>query len=133
MQKYHDEPKQYKGYLKSALGNAERIRLVHLIGGEHSPADPDHLVGERDYCDLAVTARLDLPQPPAARRSQSCSNGFKRSTPSWSKSRTLRVTTVNRCTKAVAAIMASSSRVSERRCLSRAHSRNVSAFIGSTL
>ena len=36
------------------------------------------------------------------------SNGFCNSTPSWTKSLTFRVTTVSRCTMAVAAIMASS-------------------------
>ena len=37
MQKYHDEPKQYKGYLKSALGyplhppgRPDRLRAAHL-------------------------------------------------------------------------------------------------------
>ncbi len=49
------------------LGHAGRIRLVHLLGREHFPADPDHLVGERDHCDLVVTARLDLPQSFAER------------------------------------------------------------------
>ena len=28
MQKYHDEPKQYKGYLKSALMAEEKVSLV---------------------------------------------------------------------------------------------------------
>jgi len=41
--------------------------LVHLLGREYFPADPDYLVGERDHRDLAVTARLDLPQPFAER------------------------------------------------------------------
>ena len=40
--------------------------------------------------------------PTYRRTSDSWSNGFRRSSPSWSKSRTLRVTTVNRCTNAVA-------------------------------
>ena len=30
MQKYHDEPKQYKGYLKSALTTEERTELAAL-------------------------------------------------------------------------------------------------------
>ena len=32
MQKYHDEPKQYKGYLKSALANRRLQPLGHLTG-----------------------------------------------------------------------------------------------------
>src|SRR5713101_7228072 len=35
------------------LGHAGRIRLVHLLGREYFPADPYHLVGERDHRDLA--------------------------------------------------------------------------------
>ena len=48
------------------------------------------------------------------------------------KSITLRVTTVIRCTMAVAAIMPYSMMVPELLCMSRAHFRRVDTFIGST-
>ena len=59
-------------------------------------------------------------------------NGFSTSTSNWRKSPTFLLTTVSLCTMAVAAIMASSISVSDFRCLSRAHSRNAAASIGST-
>ena len=59
--------------------------------------------------------------------------GLNSLTPNSEKSRTLRVTTVMEWTVAVAAIMASSTRVSDLRCASRAHTRNVCASIGKTL
>ena len=59
--------------------------------------------------------------------------GSNKATPSCLKSRTFRVTIVSLCTTAVAAIMASSIRVSDFRCLSRAHSLNADASIGNTL
>lgn len=50
------------------LGDAGRIRTVRLVGGEHLPADPDHLVGQRDDRHLAVAASFDGPNPLAERR-----------------------------------------------------------------
>ena len=49
--------------VRSSYATQGRIRLVRLLTGEHLPADPDHLVGQRDHRDLPVPARLDLPQP----------------------------------------------------------------------
>jgi len=60
-------------------------------------------------------------------------NGFRVLTAKGSKSRTLRVTTVRRWTWAVAAIIASSSRSSDRRCMSFAQARNTVASTGSML
>ena len=60
------------------------------------------------------------------------SKGFCNSTPRSSKSLTFRVTTVSRCTVAVAAIMASSIIVSDLLCMSRAHSRKAGASICNT-
>ena len=60
------------------------------------------------------------------------SKGSNSSTPNSRKSRTFLVATVNRCTLAVAALMASSIRVSDLRCLRRAHSRKATASIGRT-
>ena len=51
-------------------------------------------------------------------RRSSYVNGSSVATPSRSKSRTLRVSTVSRCTTATAAIMASCNRVSDLRCIS---------------
>ena len=51
------------------------------------------------------------------------SNGLCSSTCNWTKSVTFLVTTVSLLTMAVAAIMASSDSVSDRACMSRAHSR----------
>ena len=39
MQKYHDEPKQYKGYLKSALGSQIVLALQTLVSRELSPRE----------------------------------------------------------------------------------------------
>ena len=39
MQKYHDEPKQYKGYLKSALSEEDPI---HGRANGHDPAGGRH-------------------------------------------------------------------------------------------
>jgi hypothetical protein len=58
--------------------------------------------------------------------------GLKTGIPKFLKSRTFRVTTCKPCTRAVAAIIASSISASERRCMSFAHARNVAASIGST-
>ena len=60
-------------------------------------------------------------------------NGFSTRTLNCAKSATLRVTTVRLWTAAVAAIIASSYKVSDRRCISRAHVRNVAPSMGSTL
>ena len=60
------------------------------------------------------------------------SKGFSNSTPRSSKSLTFRVTTVSRCTMAVAAIMASSIIVSDLLCVSRALSRKAGASICNT-
>ena len=124
---------------RADISHGDGKRLIGTGGGRHpcgcvSVHRAEGTTARREFAEPNhPVGMVGIPGQPAARRSQSCSNGFRRSTPSWSKSRTLRVTTVSRCTKAVAAIMASSSRVSERRCLSRAHARNVSAFMGSTL
>lgn len=60
-------------------------------------------------------------------------NGLKTSNPSALKSFTFLVATVNPCTFAVAAIMASSYSVSDFLCINRAHARKVVASIGKTL
>ena len=77
---------------------------------------------------------LNPSSPPSPIKSAAypLSNGFCNLTPSWAKSLTFRVTTVIRCTMAVAAIMASSVMASDRPCISRANSRNTIASIGST-
>ena len=62
------DPSPFDGGCTFLLRDAGRIRLVRLLTGEHLPADPDHLVGQRDHRDLPVPARLDLPQPRAERR-----------------------------------------------------------------
>jgi hypothetical protein len=59
------------------------------------------------------------------RRGASQRNGSSVLTPKTLKSRTLRVTTVRLCTSAVAAIIASSLRLSDRLCMKRAQRRNV--------
>ncbi len=78
MQKYHDEPKQYKGYLKSALDRTVAIKVLP----EHVAADPDlkqrfereaktisslnhphictlHDIGQEDGIDYLVMEYLD--------------------------------------------------------------------------
>ncbi len=62
------EPSQFDGGSECLLDAAGRIRLVLLLAGEHFPADPDHLVGERDHRDLPVPTPLNLAQPRAERR-----------------------------------------------------------------
>ena len=59
-------------------------------------------------------------------------NGSNVSTTNPLNSRVLRVATVKRCSRAVAAIIASSISVSDVRCLIRAHSRKAAASIGKT-
>ena len=65
--------------------------------------------------------------------SSQVTNGSSTSTPSWRKSRTFRVTTVNPCTSAVAAIIASSKRVLGRPCMSLAHTLKAVVSIAKTL
>ena len=46
MQKYHDEPKQYKGYLKSALERAVAARPPRVRGPQRGwESDPADQVG----------------------------------------------------------------------------------------
>ena len=58
--------------------------------------------------------------------------GFSSCTSKDEKSRTFLVTRINPCTIAVAAIMASSDNVSDRRCINRAQLRKVCASMGNT-
>ena len=103
---------------------------------------PGHWLPERkpaNEVELEQLAQQDLKPCQVCRSAVGCSghltspsNGFCNSTPSWTKSLTFRVTTVSRCTIAVAAIMASSLIVSDLPCMSRAHSRKTRASIGNT-
>ncbi len=47
----------------AALRRTERA--IDLVAREHIPANPDHLVGERDHGHLPMATRFDLPQPGA--------------------------------------------------------------------
>ena len=77
----------------------------------------------------AQSSRGDTASVPCV-PAHSLSKGLVTSTSSWRKSRMFLVATVNRWTLAVAAIIASSIRVSDFRCLTRAHSRKAAASIG---
>ena len=45
------------------LRDRRRVGFVHLLAGQHLPADPDHLVRERDDRDIAVATPLDFAEP----------------------------------------------------------------------
>src|SRR3954470_5497795 len=53
------------------LRDARGIRFVHLFAGQDLPADPDHLVGERDDRDVPMAASFHLPKPLAEIRAVS--------------------------------------------------------------
>ena len=80
----------------------------------------------------AAWADGGIPQAPRPDQAKA-SNGFSSGTPKALKSATLRVTTVRRWIWAVAAIMASSNKVSDLRCINRVQALNACASIGSTL
>lgn len=82
---------------------------------------------------LALRVALQKTDALYNRAFQPASNGFNTSTPNDSKSATLRVTTVKLRCRAVAAIIASSSKVFDFLCINRAHWRKVCASMGSTL
>ncbi len=68
MQKYHDEPKQYKGYLKSALEDGFGLRLKQAeqigqpVGGSSYQVGAEHSRGaeeaEDDVRELSDTSLL---------------------------------------------------------------------------
>ena len=45
------------------LRDPHGIGFVHALCRQYLPADADHLVGERDDRDVAMTAPFDMPQP----------------------------------------------------------------------
>ena len=105
-------------------------RTVRLRSGE--VLRPHHRIGSGASQQKSVGGRCPRRVQQGDAEDYSLSKGFCNSTPSWTKSLTLRVTTVIRCTVAVAAIMASSAIASDLLCMSRAHSRKAAASIGNT-
>ena len=69
MQKYHDEPKQYKGYLKSALnapyGRAENafFRYTSIIGDGLRARSPSRQGSEAVLACHVLTRMRDLGRP----------------------------------------------------------------------
>ena len=122
----------------------------HLLGQVRAPAVrrgvpdefPGRVVVRRGEGGAAAGARGGVtPRPPGrstplrqrdSSRTEAPVNGSNTSTPSVRKSARFLVATVRPRTLAVAAIMASTSNVSDRRCLMRPHSRKLSASIGKT-
>ena len=57
MQKYHDEPKQYKGYLKSALVSASGLAVGRYLwrqNGDGPPFLAQHGIDSAKWCACKV-------------------------------------------------------------------------------
>lgn len=115
----------------------ERARLREALQSASDEGQSRALRKQLTELERRLSLRLEALQRSGAEalqpRSDALLNGFSTSTPKGLKSATLRVTTVRLCTRAVAAIIASSYTVSERLCISFAHVRKVVASIGRTL
>ena len=123
----------YGGCLVGAVVGLDLSKTGPLVGFHHSRVAPASSMKIAHSLSAADLVEIFGGVCNGVSSLYGSANGSKVGTPSCSKSRTLRVTTVSPLTTATAATSASSIRFRDCRCMSLAHSRKAGASTGKIL